>query len=133
MSCKRNTHQKELILSVLREVPCHPTAGEVYERVRQRCATISRSTVFRVLSDQAEEGTILRLHLDGEADRFDAATVPHCHVRCRLCGRVADLPWTEPPLPPETAGFLLEGCFVVYRGLCPACRKMLDSNAERRL
>ena len=53
--------------------------------------------------------------------------------RCRLCGRVADLPWTEPPLPPETAGFLLEGCFVVYRGLCPACRKMLDSNAERRL
>ena len=131
MAYKRNTHQKELILSVLGEAPCHPTAGEVYERVRLRCPTVSRSTVFRVLSDQAAEGRILRLHLDGEADRYDAATAPHCHVCCRRCGRVADLPWTDPPPPADTAGFTLEGCSVVYRGLCPDCR--MDSNAERRL
>ena len=60
MAYKRNTHQKELILSVLGEAPCHPTAGEVYERVRLRCPTVSRSTVFRVLSDQAAEGRTAR-------------------------------------------------------------------------
>ena len=135
MSEKRNTQQKEMILAALREVPCHPTAGELYERLRTRQPRISRSTVFRVLADQAAEGRILRLHLDGEADRYDAATTPHCHVRCRLCGRVADLSWAVPALPAEAEGFLLEECAVVYRGLCPACRadEDKDSNAERRL
>lgn len=133
MSDKRNTQQKELILTALRELPCHPTAGELYERLRARHPRISRSTVFRVLASQAEEGAVLRLRLDGEADRYDGTTAPHCHIRCRRCGRIADLPWEAPALPAEAEGFLLEECAVVYRGLCPDCRASEDSNAERRL
>lgn len=123
MSDKRNTQQKELILAALRETPCHPTAGELYERLRTRHPRISRSTVFRVLAAQAEEGTVLRLRLNSEADRYDGTTVPHCHVCCRQCGRVADLPWEAPALPTEAEGFFLEECSVVYRGLCPDCRR----------
>ena len=61
--------------------------------------------------------------LAGGESRYDGELRPHSHVRCRLCGTVADLPAVEVDRPLEDGGFLLEDCAVVYRGLCPACRR----------
>lgn len=119
---ERNTLQKEIIYRTLCDMSCHPTAGMVYEQVHTRHPSISRSTVFRVLSRMAGEGKILRLELAASDSRYDGQTCPHDHVRCRLCGAVADIPRVQLPEPPEDAGFLLEDCSVIYRGLCPACR-----------
>ena len=44
------------------------------------------------------------------------------HVRCRLCGAVADIPAVAISDPEDTAGFVLEEYAVEYRGLCPHCR-----------
>ena len=118
----RNTIQKEIIHHTLCAMGCHPTAAMVYEHVHRDHPTISRSTVYRVLSRMAEEGKILRLDLAGSDIRYDGCTAPHAHARCRLCGAVADLPPVEAGMPEDTGGFLLERCAVVYQGLCPACR-----------
>ena len=119
----RNTMQKEIIHRTLCRMTCHPTAAMVYDQVHQSHPTISRSTVYRVLARMAEEGKILRLDLAGSDIRYDGCTAPHAHARCRLCGTVADLPAVEVDRPLEDGGFLLEDCAVVYRGLCPACRR----------
>ena len=74
----------------------------------------------------AAEGKILRLDLAGSDSRYDGQTAPHGHVRCRVCGTVADIPPVAVDPPGDTAGFLLEDCAVVYRGLCPACRKVRE-------
>ena len=118
----RNTIQKEIILAALREQPRHPTAGELYEVIRDRYPTISRSTVFRVLAAQAEAGEILRLHLDGESDRYDGNAHPHRHIRCQRCGQVADVDWVEPAVPADTAGYVVTDVSLHYRGICPACQ-----------
>ena len=120
---ERNTLQKEIIYQTLCSMSCHPTAGMVYEQVHRQHPAISRSTVFRVLSHMAGEGKILRLEL-GES-RYDGQTAPHGHVRCRICGAVADIPPVRLPAPASDAGFLLEDSFVLYRGVCPACREKL--------
>ena len=119
----RNTMQKEIIHHTLCEMGNHPTAAMVYDRVHLSHPTISRSTVYRVLARMAEEGKILRLELAGGDSRYDGEMTPHCHIRCRLCGAVADLPPVEAGLPADSAGFLVEDCAVVYRGLCPDCRR----------
>ena len=119
----RNTVQKDIIQQALCEMRNHPTAAMVYDHVHLSHPTISRSTVYRVLSRMAEEGKILRLDLAGGDSRYDGETLPHSHVRCRVCGAVADLPAGEVGWPAQDGGFLLEDCAVVYRGLCPACRK----------
>ena len=119
----RNTVQKEIIHQALCEMRNHPTAAMVYDRVHLSHPTISRSTVYRVLSRMAEEGKILRLDLAGGDSRYDGETLPHSHVRCRVCGAVADLPAVEVGRPAQDGGFLLEDCAVVYRGLCPGCRR----------
>lgn len=122
MAEKRNTIQKEVIHQTLREMHNHPTAAMVYEKVHQAHPTISRSTVYRVLGQMAEEGIILHLGLAGSDARFDDSIHQHGHVRCRLCGAVADIPAVAIAEPEETDGFLLEGYTVEYRGLCPRCR-----------
>ena len=119
----RNTMQKTIIHHTLCQMGGHPSANAVYDRVHADHPTISRSTVYRVLARMAEEGRILRLELGGCDSRYDGETAPHDHVRCRLCGAVADIPPSRVERPAEDMGFLLEDCAVIYRGLCPACRK----------
>ena len=122
MKNTRNTIQKDIILTALREQPCHPTASELYEVIRERYPSISRSTVFRVLAAQADAGEILRLHLDGESDRYDGTTGKHSHICCKKCGRVADVSWMEPGIPEDTAGYQVTDVSLHYSGLCPDCR-----------
>ena len=123
MTGKRNTPQKGIILETLCRMGNHPTASQVYEEVRRDHPTISRSTVYRVLSQMAEDGTVLRVCLTGSDDRFDGNTHRHNHIRCRRCGAVADIPWVTVGEPSDTAGYMLTSCFVEYAGLCPRCRE----------
>ncbi len=78
------------------------------------------------MARMAEEGKILRLELAGGDSRYDGEMTPRCHIRCRLCGAVADLPPVEAGPPADSAGFLVEDCAVVYRGLCPDCRQKAE-------
>lgn len=122
----RNTLQKEIIVSTLCSMKSHPTAPMLYEEIHRSHPTISRSTVYRVLRQMAEEGTVLRLGIAGTEDRYDGDTSPHSHIRCRGCGRVDDLPAvTVSPLS-DTAGYVVEGCAVEYAGVCPGCQSAAD-------
>ena len=119
---KRNTIQKDVILSTLRGLKTHPTAAMLYEEIHRKHPAISRSTVYRVLGQMVEDGTVLRLGIAGPEDRYDGDTSPHSHIRCRACGRVDDLPPVEVAPLSDTAGYLVEGCAVEYVGCCPGCR-----------
>ena len=55
MTNSRNTIQRQLVLSAVRQLQNHPTADEVYQEVQKNCPTISRATVYRNLKLLAEE------------------------------------------------------------------------------
>lgn len=118
---KRNTLQKEIILSALCSLKTHPTAPMLYEIIHREHPTISRSTVYRVLGQMVDEGSALRLGLAGTEDRYDSNTSPHSHIRCRVCGRVDDLPAVEVAELSDKAGYQVESCAVEYCGVCPEC------------
>ncbi len=122
----RMTPQRRVILEELRRSEAHPSADELYERVRRRLPRISLATVYRNLDLLAERGMIRRIEAGGGRRRFDGRTEPHHHVRCTRCGRVEDLPAeclegyrTEPA---ERLGFAVSGCRFELLGLCPDCR-----------
>ena len=119
---KRNTMQKEIILSALCSLKTHPTAPMLYEIIHREHPTISRSTVYRVLGQMVDEGTALRLGIAGTEDRYDGDTSPHSHIRCRMCGSVDDLPPVEVSPLSSSEGYLVESFAVEFSGLCPKCR-----------
>ena len=127
MNNKRNTIQKRIVSDVFCSMHNHPSAGMVYEAVQEKFPGISRATVYRILSEAADEGKIQRLKLTDANDRFDITTKKHYHVVCRCCGAVADV---EVEVNDEELadnamgceGFSIESCHVEFVGICERCR-----------
>jgi len=88
----RNTRQRIVILEELMKLKTHPTADELYDKVKRRLPKISLGTVYRNLEMLANEGKIKRLDMYGSAKRYDADMSDHSHMRCIKCDGVFDLP-----------------------------------------
>ncbi len=90
MKEKRNTWQKNVIFSVLKEMRSHPTAQELYNELVARGYGIGKSTIYRVLAEAADEGTIENVYTIDNREHFDGDTSMHYHMRCKNCGRIYD-------------------------------------------
>lgn len=124
---RRMTPQKAEILAELRAAHDHPTAAELYERLRPRLPRLSLGTVYRNLDVLAADGLVAKLAGRGAEARYDGMPEAHDHARCRCCGAVADIPAVPlagPPALPD--GFALEGRRLEYTGTCAACRASGD-------
>ena len=124
---RRNTAQKQIILDTLIKLGSHVSAGAIYRELQTTNPDIGRATVFRVLSDMADDGQLLRVTVAGSDDRYDITTKPHCHVHCRVCGKVDDI-WfdCEPALIAHiksASGFKVEDEHIEFAGICRECQK----------
>ncbi|RJR29878.1 MAG: transcriptional repressor [Candidatus Latescibacterota bacterium] len=124
----RRSKQREIILEELMKLGSHPSADELYDRVRKRLPHISLGTVYRNLEILSREGVIRRLALDGPRMRFDGGRDEHHHIRCIRCGRVDDVPAPAAASESERSaarrtGYLVVERRVQYLGVCPACRR----------
>lgn len=83
--------QRSLILDIVRNTKCHPTAEWVHIEAKKVLPKIGIATVYRNLNTLADMGEILKL-ADGEGQiRFDGTVSEHFHFKCNCCGSVSDL------------------------------------------
>jgi Fe2+ or Zn2+ uptake regulation protein len=127
----RMTRQRRVILKELRRLNNHPSADELYERVRTHLPRISLGTVYRNLEILTELGEIQTLELSGSLKRFDGIPKKHYHIRCVNCGRVDDAPIAplnqiEDELYGATV-YTIIGHRLEFTGLCPNCSKVSNS------
>lgn len=127
MTNSRNTIQRQLVLSAVRQLQNHPTADEVYQEVQKNCPTISRATVYRNLKLLAEEGEIRLRNISGSPERYDHICSNHYHQRCEQCGKVMDveMPYMA-SLDEEVRKrnkYLIKSHDLTFVGLCPECAK----------
>lgn len=121
------TSQRRLIYDTVRKSMTHPTADEIYEKVRKRLPRISLATVYRNLEVLSEQGLIRKLELGASQKRFDRTIDDHYHIRCGICGKIDDLPASpaegiEQKFEPMS-GYLITGHTLEFSGICPECRK----------
>jgi len=83
--------QRDAIQTYLRSVTTHPTAEEIYMKLRVDNPELSLGTVYRNLDKLSKSGIILRLKGFGEKDRFDGNINQHYHSECIKCGKVIDI------------------------------------------
>ena len=129
---KRNTVQKTIVTGVFDSMTNHPSAGMVYDAVHEKYPSISRATVYRILAEAAEEGTIQRLKLRDANDRYDFTLSEHHHITCKMCGHVADVDTelrhdavTKAAIAHE--GFTVDECHVEFFGICESCQRLRDA------
>ena len=132
-SSPRMTKQRQVILEELRMMHTHPTADELYERVRDRLPRISLGTVYRNLDKLAGSGIIRKLDYSGSQMRFDGDLHGHQHIRCISCGRIEDIAGTPEPTRCDLellagSGYRLVERRVEYVGICPECDALKKGN-----
>ncbi len=122
--------QREAILCELRSLKTHPTAEDLYKRLRQRMPKISIGTVYRNLEQLSAAGIIRKLELSDRLRRFDGDLSPHFHRSCCSCGAVSDVPAErmEALFGELAAAAARHGCsgyHVEFTGVCGECRSNL--------
>jgi Fur family peroxide stress response transcriptional regulator len=132
------TPQRLAIVRELAADPTHPTAQELFERLRPELPTMSFATVYNTLDALASAGLCAALSLAPGAARFDPNMGEHHHAVCDRCGLVRDVDAgdapTRAPAAPGPAGFEVRVVERIYRGLCAACagRAAHAGDARRR-
>ncbi len=122
---RRMTKQRVIVLNTVESLGSHPTAYEIFERVRQELPGVSLSTVYRNLNILVEEGDILTVRGLGQEVHYDHNLHDHCHVQCRICGKVSDIhtDFIDPSCVNSHGeeGYIIEDVLITLIGVCPEC------------
>jgi Fur family peroxide stress response transcriptional regulator len=124
------TPQRLAIWQALTNDKTHPTAEDLYERLRETMSTLSLATLYHVLNELVEWGEVRRFDTGDGHTHFDPDTRPHAELVCLRCHTVIDAPktaYTAVTLPSELAGYHIVTRSEQYFGYCPACQRLADT------
>jgi Fur family transcriptional regulator, peroxide stress response regulator len=87
----RHTPQRQLVYEVLLQRRDHPSAEEVFARVREQQPSISLATVYNCLETLVACELVKAVNHEREPTRYCPNLAPHAHFHDRLSGRVLDI------------------------------------------
>jgi len=121
----RQTEQRKAVFEALMSNADHPSAVDVFMRVKNRMPTISLATVYNCLETLTENGLVRAVNHEREPSRFCANLQEHAHLFCSQCASVTDIP-LHTHTPPEQVWKLPTGITITqqevsFRGLCAKC------------
>jgi Fur family peroxide stress response transcriptional regulator len=121
----RFTKQRREVFDALMAKRDHPTAVEVFMRVKDTMPTISLATVYNCLETLTECGLVRHVNIDRQSSRYCANLEDHGHFFCDECGTVIDVPLKPRMRPRDVSQVPLHAVIsheeVAMRGLCPEC------------
>ena len=133
----RLTAPRQAVLNVLCNAPDHPSAEDVYFRVREVHSNIGLTTVYRTLELLVSMGLASRSDFGDGRARYELCDGPkkaehHHHLVCTECGRIIDytdyikeemelLRKTEEGLS-QKFNFRITDHIIQFHGLCDRCR-----------
>lgn len=121
----RNTIQRDVIASCLKNNPGHLTADQIYQMIHSQHPTISKGTVYRNLNVLIQTNQIQKIENTDGSDFFEWNTHPHYHIKCIQCKRVFDVKMDYISnifdLVQDNAGFQFISHQITFEGICPKC------------
>jgi len=125
------TPQRRAVLEAVTTCGDHPTAAQIYARVRLTQPGIAYATVYNALRALVEHGAVGQLAFGDAASRYDPRPDRHDHALCLGCQSLVDL---APSRPSRSAlrfaaaqGFQLNGQHTQFFGLCAGCATRSDA------
>jgi Fe2+ or Zn2+ uptake regulation protein len=121
----RLTKQRREVFEVLTAQRDHPTATEVFVRVKEKVPGISLATVYNCLETLTHSGLVRQVNLDRSPSRYCPNLEDHAHFHCESCGHISDIAIHD-PLALQAAlslptGTKIHRTDIAIRGLCPTC------------
>ena len=116
----RMTRQRQEVYRILQQERNHPTANDVFMRVKDRLPNISLATVYNCLEALVQHGIIRQVNFDRESSRYCPNLSEHGHFHDAATGVIHDVSFKPGinladvlDLP---AGAIIDGVEVTLRG-----------------
>ncbi len=120
----RMTRQRWEVYRLLMDQRDHPTANDVFMRIKDRLPNISLATVYNCLEALVQHGVIRQVNFDRESSRFCPNLEEHGHFHDKRSGAIHDVTFKPGvnladvlELP---AGTVITGIEITLRGELPA-------------
>ena len=116
----RSTPQREVVYNVILTQRDHPTADDVFARVKAEMPTISLATVYNCLEKLVQCNLVKPVNVDRGSTRYCPNLLPHAHFHNVDTGTVQDIPLPECLLKQVTSvlpeGFAAGSVEITFRG-----------------
>ena len=123
----RLTPQRVELVRLIASSEGHPSAAQLYDRIKQQFPTISQATVYKTLALLKDLGQVLEIGLRDDNHYDGNRPQPHPHLICIKCNKIVD---AELPLDQEAirkmeieSGYTILRPQISFYGLCPDCKK----------
>ena len=116
----RSTPQREVVYDVLLKKRDHPTADEVFARVKSGLPSISLATVYNCLETLVQCDLVRAVNFERSPTRYCPNLRPHAHFHDEQTGKTHDI-----DLPPELlekvssvlpVGYDAKSVEIIFRG-----------------
>ena len=125
---RRQTEQRRAVFDALMAKADHPTAVEVFMRVKGRLPSISLATVYNCLETLTSCGLVKLVSHEREPSRYCPNLQEHAHLFCEGCSTVIDVPLRAQRRAEEVWIFPKNATVThqeaSFRGLCPECASL---------
>ena len=122
----RLTPQRVELVRLIASSEGHPSAAQLFARIKRQFPTMSHATVYKTLALLKDMGQVLEIDLR-EDSRYDGNNPqPHPHLICIQCSKVSDgevdLDASAIQKLEQKSGFQILHSQIAFYGLCPDCR-----------
>ena len=124
----RLTPQRIELVRLIAANESHPSASQLYEKIRIQFPTMSPATVYKTLAMLKELNQVFEIDLRDDRHFDGNRPHPHPHLICTKCNQIVD---GEASLDQESLRKLEENTgYTILRpqislyGLCPQCKKV---------
>lgn len=94
---QKYSRQREAIYDALMGTKEHPSAENIYNKLRPEFPNLSLATVYRNLALFKNDGRVKSVAYVNGVERYDADIREHSHFICESCGAVSDIDGTAVP------------------------------------
>jgi len=123
----RLTPQRVELVRLIARSEGHPSAAQLFSKIKNRFPTMSHATVYKTLALLKEMNQVLEIDLRDDSHYDGNRPDPHPHLICTKCNKIEDGNLDLDPLSvrklEETSGYLIVRPQITFYGICPDCRK----------
>ena len=123
----RLTPQRVELVRLIASSEGHPSAAQLYARVKRQFPTMSHATVYKTLALLKDIGQVLEIDLRDDSHYDGNRLYPHPHLICIKCNKIID---GEADFDPsairkleQASGYQIIRSQVSFYGICPDCKQ----------
>jgi len=122
----RLTPQRVELVRLIASSEGHPSAAQLYAKIRTLFPTMSQATVYKTLTLLKEMKQVLEIDLRDDSHYDGNRPGPHPHLICIRCNKIVDGDLDIDPSSirelERTSGYQITHPQITFYGLCPDCK-----------